>query len=208
MRENSELRVIKTKSLSPKLWNLSHLNSGLFCCECFPGSGFIISVMYANGTFCQRISSFFAFLNKAAWVQFRYFLVFQVTDMPSRGGEGLWKKGGEGQVQCPPSTERYVSLFCLHCLDFWVPDAMSFLQVSRFSSCFFSSFTETLNQWCSFETFGKMWVHTPWVISLQQDKAMSGTTETFLWQPDRVILCLLDIRLKTLVLNFYVFLFF
>ena len=88
------------------------------------------------------------------------------------------------------------------------PDIMSFRQVSRFSSCFYSSFTETPNQWCSFETFGKMWVHTPWVISLQQDKAMPGTTETFLWQPDRVILCLLDIRLKTLVLNFYVFLFF
>lgn len=123
MWENSELRVIKTKSLSPKLWNLSCLNSGLFWCECFPGSGFIISGMYANdfgGTFYQWISSFFAFLNKASWVQFRYFLVFQVTDVPSRGGEGLWKKQGVGHVQCPPSTECHVSLFCLDCLDFWI----------------------------------------------------------------------------------------
>lgn len=38
-------------------------------------------------------------------------------------------------------------------------------------------------------------------------KAMTGSIENFLQQLERVILCLLDIRIKMLVLNFYAFLF-
>lgn len=66
------------------------------------------------------ISSFFASKTKHREYNSRYFwFSLQVTDVPSRGGEGLWKKQGVGHVQCPPALKCHVCHFSVQtALDF------------------------------------------------------------------------------------------